>query len=66
MSVSKAHMGKLRALYCRHSLGGAPLPPEGTPEHGAFIAATSSALISSVTGHRLAPALVCKKNTPVS
>ena len=31
MSVSKAHMGKLRALYCRHSLGGTPLPPEGTP-----------------------------------
>ena len=44
MSVSKAHMGKLRALYCRHSLGGAPLPPEGTPEHGAFIAATFSLL----------------------
>ena len=44
MSVSKAHMGKLRALYCRHSLGGTPLPPEGTPEHGAFIAATFSLL----------------------
>ena len=44
MSVSKAHMGKLRALYCRHSLGGAPRPAEGTPEHGAFIAATFSLL----------------------
>ena len=37
MTVSKAHAGKLRALYCRHSLGGAPLPPEGTPEHAAFL-----------------------------
>ena len=26
MTISKAHAGKLRALYCRHSLGGAPLP----------------------------------------
>ena len=37
MTLSKAHAGKLRALYCRHSLGGAPLPPEGTPEHAAFL-----------------------------
>ena len=42
MSVSKAHMGKLRALYCRHSLGRAASP--STPEHGAFIAATFSLL----------------------
>ena len=35
MSVSKAHMGKLRALYCRHSLGGsAPLPPRVPPSTG--------------------------------
>ena len=44
MTVSKAHAGKLRALYCRHSLGGAPLPPEGTPEHSAFLASTFAML----------------------
>jgi len=38
MTISKAHAGKLRALYCRHSLGGAPLPPDGTPENKAFLA----------------------------
>jgi len=44
MTVSKAHAGKLRALYCRHSLGGAPLPAEGEPEHAAFLAATFAVL----------------------
>ena len=44
MTVSKAHAGKLRALYCRHSLGGAPLPPEGTPEHAAFLGSTFAML----------------------
>jgi len=37
-------MGKLRALYCRHSLGGAPLPPDGTPDHAAFAAAVFAVL----------------------
>ena len=38
MTISKAHAGKLRALYCRHSLGGAPLPSAGTPENATFLA----------------------------
>ena len=44
MTISKAHAGKLRALYCRHSLGGAPLPPEGTEEHAAFVASVFAML----------------------
>ena len=44
MTISKAHMGKLRAVYCRHSLGGAPLPPEGTEEHAAFVASAFAML----------------------
>jgi len=44
MTISKQHMGKLRALYCRHSLGGAPLSAEGTPEHDAFAAASFALL----------------------
>ena len=44
MQVSKQHMGKLRALYSRHSLGGAPLPPEGSSEHAAFAASVFALL----------------------
>eukprot|EP00982_Pelagococcus_subviridis_P010244 30980-Pelagococcus_subviridis.AAC.23 len=54
-------------------------PPPLSPRHrfskspvvaadptAAFIPSNNSARISSVTGHRRAPAVVCKKNTPVS
>ena len=44
MTISKAHAGKLRALYCRHSLGGAPLPGDGTPENKAFLASVFAML----------------------
>ena len=38
LRVNKAHVGKLRALWSRSTLGGKPLPPSG-PKYDAFVAA---------------------------